>query len=66
MNFSLSELAKSYTDVGFSALADVYIIGSSNTARIAAASSILDSGYGKPKLDQKEVVERPLRNMQAE
>ena len=66
MNFSLSELAKSYTDVGLSALADVYIICSSNTARIAAASSILDSGYGKPKVDQKEVVERPLRNMQAE
>ena len=62
MNFSLSELAKSYTDVGFSALADVYIIGSSNTARTAAVSSILDSGYGKPKLDQKEVVELPLRD----
>ena len=61
MKFSLSELAKSYTDVGFCALTDVYIIGSSNLARIAAASSILDD-YGKPKLDQKEVVEIPLRD----
>ena len=66
MNFSLSELAKSYTDVGFSAPADVYIIGSSNTARIAAANSVLDRGYGKPKLDQKEVVELSLRDIQAE
>ena len=60
MNFSLSELAKSCTDVGFSALADAYIVPFSNTARIAAATSILDSGHRKPKLDQKEVDELPL------
>ena len=62
MNFLLSEFAKSYTVVGFSALADVDITGSSNTARIAAASSISDRDYGKPKLDQKEVVELSLRD----
>ena len=66
MNFLWSELAKSYADVGFSALADVDIVGSSNTSRIAAANSVLDRGYGKPKLDQKEVVELSLRDIQAE
>ena len=66
MNFLWSELAKSYADVGFSALADVDIVGSSNTSRIAAANSVLDRGDGKPKLDQKEVVELSLRDIQAE
>ena len=55
----LSELAKSYTDIAFSTLVDVAMNGSSDTARIAAANSILDRGYGKPKADLEEVVDLP-------
>jgi hypothetical protein len=52
-------LAKSYTDVAFSTLLDVAMNGSSDTARIAAANSILDRGYGRPKADLEEVVDLP-------
>ena len=55
----LSELAKSYTDIAFSTLVDVAMNGSSDAARIAAANSILDRGYGKPKADLEEVVDLP-------
>ena len=55
----LSELAKSYTDIAFSTLVEVAMSGSSDTARIAAANSILDRGYGKPKADLGEVVDLP-------
>ena len=55
----LSELAKSYTDIAFSTLVDVAINGSSDTARIAAANSILDRGYGKPRADLEEIVDLP-------
>ena len=55
----LSELAKSYTDIAFSTLLDVALNGSSDTARIAVANSILDRGYGKAKADLDEVVDLP-------
>ena len=55
----LSELAKSYTDIAFSTLLDVALNGSSDTSRIAAANSILDRGYGKPKVGIEEVVNLP-------
>jgi hypothetical protein len=55
----LSELAKSYTDIAFITLLDVAMNGSSDTARIAAANSILDRGYGKPKAAVEEVVDLP-------
>ena len=55
----LSELAKSRTDIAFSTLVDVAINGSSDTARIAAANSILDRGYGKPRADLEEIVDLP-------
>jgi hypothetical protein len=55
----LSELAKSYADTAFSTLVDVAMNGSSDTARIAAANSILDRGYGKPRADLEEVVDLP-------
>ena len=51
-----AELAKS---VAFNTLVDVAINGTSDSARIAAANSILDRGYGKPKSDGIEVVELP-------
>ena len=56
----LTDLAKSYTDIAFSTLVDVAINGSSDTARIAAANSILDRGYGRPKAELEEVVDLPL------
>ena len=40
-------------------LLDVAINGSFDTARIAAATSILDRGYGRPKADLGEVVDLP-------
>lgn len=52
-------LAKSYTDIAFSTLVDVAMNGSSDTARIAAANSILDRGYGKPKGNQEEDIDLP-------
>ena len=55
----LSELAKSYTDVAFGTLVDVAMNGSSDTARVVAANSILDRGYGKPRADEIEVVDLP-------
>ena len=55
----LFELAKSYTDIAFSTLVDVAMNDSSDSARIAAANSILDRGYGKPKADIDEVVDLP-------
>lgn len=55
----LSELAKSYTDIAFTTLVDVAMNGSSDTARIAAANSILDRGYGRPKADLEQVVDLP-------
>ncbi|HBW83715.1 MAG TPA: hypothetical protein DEF79_06705 [Gammaproteobacteria bacterium] len=55
----LSDLAKSYTNIAFGTLVDVAINGSSDTARIAAANSILDRGYGKPRVDEIEAVDLP-------
>ena len=55
----LAELAKSYSAIPFSTLVDVAINGTSDSARIAAANSILDCGYGKPKSDGVEAVELP-------
>jgi len=52
----LAELAKS---VAFNTLVDVAINGTSDSARIAAANSILDRGYGKPKSGGVAVVELP-------
>jgi hypothetical protein len=50
---------KPHTDIAFSTLVDVAINGSSDTARIAAANSIMDRGYCKPKADLVEVVDLP-------
>ena len=60
----LAELAKSYSDIAFNTLVDVAINGTSDSARIAAANSILDRGYGKPKSDGVEVVELPAMVIQ--
>jgi len=44
----LRELARSYTDQAIKALVDIMLTGSSEQARITAAGTILDRGYGKP------------------
>ena len=53
------KLAKSYPDIALSTLVDIAMNGSSDSARIAAANSILDRGYGKPKVDLDEDVDFP-------
>lgn len=55
----LSELAKAYAPEALETLADVMKNGQSESARVAAANSILDRGYGKPiqatvELDPKD------------
>jgi len=46
---TLSELAREHTSTAFKTLADVCKHGQSESARIAAATAILDRGYGKPR-----------------
>ena len=43
----LSELARNHTEAALAVLADVMQHGTSESARIAAANSILDRGYGR-------------------
>lgn len=44
---TISDLARSYTEMAIRALAEVAETGS-DSARVAAANSLLDRGYGKP------------------
>jgi hypothetical protein len=44
----LSELTRNHTEAAVSVLVDVMLHGTSDSARISAASSILDRGYGRP------------------
>lgn len=45
---TLSELARAHTDDALKTLADVAKNGSSESARVAAATALLDRGYGRP------------------
>ncbi len=45
---TLSELARKHTAAALRTLVEVAASGTSEAARIAAASAILDRGYGKP------------------
>ena len=49
MKTRMSMLAREFTWEAFDTLLDVCKHGQSETARIAAATAILDRGYGKPK-----------------
>jgi hypothetical protein len=49
MKARLSSLAREYTYTAFEALVDVAENGTSETARIAAATALLDRGFGKPR-----------------
>ena len=48
LKLNLSELAREYTNDALSALVGVMNTSQSDSARIAAATAILDRGYGKP------------------
>jgi hypothetical protein len=45
---TVSHLARQHTDVAMKALRDICEKGISESARVAAANSLLDRGYGKP------------------
>lgn len=49
MKARMYELAREYTVTAFETLLDVAKNGKSDSARIAAATAILDRGYGKPR-----------------
>jgi len=49
MKARLSVLAREYTYTAFDALVAICEHGSSETARIAAATALLDRGFGKPR-----------------
>ena len=49
MKSRLSVLAREYTYAAFDALLDVCENGTSDSARIAAATALLDRGFGKPR-----------------
>jgi hypothetical protein len=49
MKSRLSALAREHTHTAFDALLDVCKNGTSETARIAAATALLDRGFGKPR-----------------
>ena len=48
LKFNLSELARQYTNDALDTLVDVMKSGQGDSARIAAATAILDRGYGRP------------------
>jgi len=49
MKSRLSVLAREHTYTAFETLIDVCEHGTSETARIAAATALLDRGFGKPR-----------------
>jgi len=48
LKLNLSELAREYTNDALDTLVDVMQSRQSDSARIAAATAILDRGYGRP------------------
>jgi len=48
LKLNLSELAREYTNDALDALVEVMKSGQSDSARIAAATAVLDRGYGRP------------------
>lgn len=45
----IKEAAQAYTEQALAVLVEVMQTGDSAAARVAAANSVLDRGYGKPK-----------------
>ena len=52
LKLNLSELARQYTNNALDTLVDVMQSSQSDSARIAAATAILDRGYGRPTTAQ--------------
>ena len=52
LKFNLSELARQHTNDAIDTLVDVMKSSQSDSARIAAATTILDRGYGRPTTAQ--------------
>jgi len=57
---NLSELAREYTNDALDTLVDVMQSSQSDSARIAAATAILDRGYGRPTKTTSFEVNAPL------
>lgn len=51
---TLEELARTHTDTALAVLVEVAQHGQSEAARVSAANSILDRGYGKPRQMEPE------------
>ena len=49
MKARLSNLARAYTWTAFDTLVDICENGKSESARISAATALLDRGFGKPR-----------------
>lgn len=54
---NIEELARAHTDDALKALASIVVTGQSETARIAAATALLDRGYGKPRQTVEAMVD---------
>ena len=58
LKLNLTELARQHTNDALDTLVEVMKLGQSDSARIAAATAILDRGYGRPtKTTSLEVME---------
>jgi len=60
LKLNLSELAREYTNDALSALVGVMNTSQSDSARIAAATAILDRGYGRPAKTTSFEVKAPF------
>jgi hypothetical protein len=63
MKIRLSELAQQHSSIALNTLVDVCVNGLNETARISAATAILDRGFGKPRearADQDVTVNLPF------
>jgi hypothetical protein len=60
LKLNLSELAREHTQDALSALVGVMNTSQSDSARIAAATAILDRGYGRPTKTTSLEVNTPL------
>jgi hypothetical protein len=58
---TLEELARTHTDAALAVLIEVAQHGQSEAARVSAANSILDRGYGKPRQLEPEPIPQPVK-----
>ena len=60
LKLNLSELARKYTNDALDTLAEVMQSSQSDSARTAAATAILDRGYGRPAKTKSLEVNTPF------